>query len=191
MFTTSNNQELIYINGRGIVNNEVSSVTLSGEQIFSTRVPAADIYEASVPPDDQWLALAYREGGGNIGISVVPFEADGDSGRRLVSSSGRQPQWSPDGSEIFYISEEDSDLMVARVVSTSPFATEPAGIIAQSVHHSIAASPSYDIANDGQRFLILREVGQQNSDADLSRLDFVIVENWFEELKRLAPPDPQ
>ncbi|MBQ13804.1 MAG: hypothetical protein CMQ17_05325 [Gammaproteobacteria bacterium] len=81
--------------------------------------------------------------------------------------------------------------MVARVVSTSPFATEPAGIIAQSVHHSIAASPSYDIANDGQRFLILREVGQQNSDADLSRLDFVIVENWFEELKRLAPPDPQ
>ena len=97
MFTTSNNQELIYINGRGIVNNEVSSVTLSGEQIFGTRVPAADIYEASVLPDQQWLALAYREGGGNVGISVIPFEAGGDSGRRLVSSSGRQPQWSPDG----------------------------------------------------------------------------------------------
>tara|TARA_Y100000031_G_C8174393_1_gene363343 strand:+ start:99 stop:413 length:315 start_codon:yes stop_codon:yes gene_type:complete len=89
------------------------------------------------------------------------------------------------------VDNPNGHLMVARVVSTSPFVTEPAGIIAQSVHHNIGRSPSYDIANDGQRFLILREVGQQDSDTNLSRLDFVIVENWFEELNRLVPADPQ
>ena len=45
---------------------------------------------------------------------------------------------------------------------------------------------SYDISPDGLRFLMVKNVGaQQNQSA---RTEIIVVENWFEELKRLAPP---
>ena len=40
---------------------------------------------------------------------------------------------------------------------------------------------SYDVSRDGQRFLLLKE---GNSAAPAS---IIIVQNWFEELKRLVP----
>lgn len=47
-------------------------------------------------------------------------------------------------------------------------------------------SRSYDISPDGLRFLMVKNVGaQQNQSA---RTEIIVVENWFEELKRLAPP---
>ncbi len=43
----------------------------------------------------------------------------------------------------------------------------------------------YDVSPDGQRFLMLTEAG-----AELGRTpQIIVVQNWFEELKRLAPVD--
>jgi hypothetical protein len=44
----------------------------------------------------------------------------------------------------------------------------------------------YDIAPDGQRFLVVKPVKTTEGD---TRNDVVLVENWFEELKRLVPTD--
>jgi hypothetical protein len=43
--------------------------------------------------------------------------------------------------------------------------------------------PSFDIAPDG-RLLVLNPLTEQHSTTELS-----VIENWFEELKRLAPPN--
>jgi hypothetical protein len=40
--------------------------------------------------------------------------------------------------------------------------------------------PDYDVLPDGKRFVMIRETAQ-----DIREI--VIVQNWFEELKRLAP----
>lgn len=45
---------------------------------------------------------------------------------------------------------------------------------------------NYDLSADGTRFLMLKLVENQAGSA-LNR-ELIIVENWFEELKRLAPP---
>jgi len=43
---------------------------------------------------------------------------------------------------------------------------------------------SFDIANDGVRFLMVR------IEADFAQLsEFIVVQNWFEELERLVPTD--
>jgi hypothetical protein len=42
----------------------------------------------------------------------------------------------------------------------------------------------YDLAPDGRRFLMIK---QRNADLESSQANFVIVQNWIEELKRLAP----
>jgi hypothetical protein len=53
-------------------------------------------------------------------------------------------------------------------------------------------SPSYLVSNDGERFLYISSpIDVQNTGADQNRTEFVVVENWFEELKRLAPPFQQ
>ncbi len=41
------------------------------------------------------------------------------------------------------------------------------------------------ISPDGQRFLLLKEGGESEGDAPTPSI--VVVQNWFEELKRLVP----
>ena len=45
------------------------------------------------------------------------------------------------------------------------------------------AGRSYDISPDGERFLMIKESGSDET----SSTEFILVLNWFEELKRLVP----
>ena len=51
--------------------------------------------------------------------------------------------------------------------------------------YSLADSRNYDISPDGQRFLMIKDVGQTEEES--ARAEVIVVLNWFEELKRLAP----
>ena len=46
--------------------------------------------------------------------------------------------------------------------------------------------PDYDVAPDGKRFLMIKE---SESDENAS-IELILVQNWFEELKRLVPTVP-
>jgi hypothetical protein len=43
--------------------------------------------------------------------------------------------------------------------------------------------PNYDVSPDGQRFLMLKDETQQAT----TSTQIVVVQNWFEELKRRVP----
>jgi hypothetical protein len=45
---------------------------------------------------------------------------------------------------------------------------------------------NYDVSPDGRRFLMLK-MGASGASAQDPPARFTVVENWFEELKRLAP----
>jgi hypothetical protein len=45
-------------------------------------------------------------------------------------------------------------------------------------------TPNYDVSPDGQRFLMIKS----SDSAQGAPTQIVVVQNWFEELKRLAPP---
>jgi hypothetical protein len=54
--------------------------------------------------------------------------------------------------------------------------------------YTLATAPSsrtYDISPDGQRFLMIKAVGA--SDKTSAPANLIVVEHWFEELKRLVP----
>ncbi len=44
----------------------------------------------------------------------------------------------------------------------------------------------YDVSPDGQRFLVMEDI-EPSEQAPTPRVDVVLVDNWFEELKRLVP----
>ena len=44
----------------------------------------------------------------------------------------------------------------------------------------------YDVSADGQRFLMVKETSDADERPPSPRI--ILVQNWFEELKRLVPP---
>jgi hypothetical protein len=44
---------------------------------------------------------------------------------------------------------------------------------------------AYDVSSDGQRFLVMKQ--STSSQQDASPPSFIVVQNWFEELRRLVP----
>ena len=126
----------------------------------------------SLSPDGAWLAY----GSAPDGLSQVFVHAFPDGGRRITvtTSGGGSPRWSPDGRELFFVSADDQ-FMSARVVVGGPMAFEtPRALFSAEDYHN--QQRSYDIADDGQSFVFIKEAASVNATS-------VLVLNFFEELK--------
>ena len=51
--------------------------------------------------------------------------------------------------------------------------------------------PSYAVSGDGQRFIQFNGSEALDPNEETENASRMVVENWFEELRRLAPPGPQ
>jgi len=150
----------------------------------------------SVSPDGGWLAYESNQSGRSQ-IYVRPFP-DVESGRVQVSPEGGSlPNWLPDGSGVVYGVDRPPFLEAIRVLDSSggfSFEASPA-FLSQLDPQSWPAAPAvlagvlggqrlYSLAA-GPRFLTTFVTPP--SDRDVSRL--VVVVDWFDELRRLAPID--
>lgn len=67
-------------------------------------------------------------------------------------------------------------------VQTEPtFAPGNAEEVFEGGNYATAVGRTYDISPDGERFLMIKESAGSDS------TEFILVQNWFEELKRLVP----
>jgi Tol biopolymer transport system component len=142
----------------------------------------------TVSPDGRWLAYSSDESG-DYEVYVRPFP-DVDAGRWQVSNGGGfHPQWSRDGTELFYLQEREGNVAMLDVsVESEPTFVPGAPVelfTGQYFYAAAIASPDvFDVSADG-RFLMIKDAGAL--DGALAQPEIVIVENWFEELKRLVP----
>ena len=73
--------------------------------------------------------------------------------------------------------------MMAVPIATEPtFTAGPPKVLFKGRYFD-AGGHDYDVARDGQRFLMLKE----SESTDATTLPIILVENWHEELKRLVP----
>jgi serine/threonine-protein kinase len=133
-------------------------------------------------PDGRWLAYVSDESGEE---EVYVRRYPGPAGSQLISvDGGREPVWSRDGRELFY--RRGDLLMVVPVESTNTILTTRPPQVLFKEQYSLFGRGSglvgYDVAPDGQRFVML-----QHPDPASSQINVVL--NWFEELKRLVPTD--
>ena len=108
----------------------------------------------------------------------------GPGGKSQISTEGgMEPVWNPKGGELFY---RIGDRMMAVEVTTQPsfHAGKPRVLFEGRYEPTPATGPNYDVAPDGQRFLMLKPSEQEA--AAPNQIDVVL--NWFEELKRRVPP---
>lgn len=135
-------------------------------------------------PDGHWLAYASDESGSRE-IYVQPYPGPGGKWQ-ISNEGGTEPMWNRNGRELFY---RIGDKMMAVDVSTQPgfAAGKPRQLFEGHYLMNSAgyARPDYDVSPDGQRFLMLKPVEQEQ--AGTAPTQIIVVQNWTEELKRLVP----
>ena len=100
----------------------------------------------------------------------------------IPSEGGASPVWAADGRELFY--SDGTQMMVVAITPDPNFSVGTPQALFDVTAYSVGGNfgPGYDVTPDGQRFIILKR-------SEKPEVELVIVQNWFEELKRLAPPD--
>jgi hypothetical protein len=90
--------------------------------------------------------------------------------------------WNRNGRELFYRS---GGKMMAVDIATQPGFTvgKPRMLFEGQYVPTPTTSPNYDVAPDGQRFLMLKATEQTYS----APTQINVVLNWFEELKQKVP----
>ena len=124
------------------------------------------------------------------GIFVCPFPNVKDGKWQISSNGGVMPQWSWDGKEIIYISNNS---VMSVKVATSP--TFEHGTPEELFKRTLVGASSYQgiyipyhISRDGKRFLMLKqaEIPVEATNTELPD-KITIVLNWDQELKEKVP----
>jgi serine/threonine-protein kinase len=132
-------------------------------------------------PDGSSLAYVSNESG-RPEVYVQPYPGPG--GKRQVSiDGGTEPVWNRNGRELFYRS--GIKLMAVEVTTRPGFSAGRPRVLFEGQYLASVfplIGVAYDVSPDGQRFLMIKEAEQSPSATQI-----VVVQNWFEELKRLVP----
>jgi Tol biopolymer transport system component len=134
---------------------------------------------AALSPDSRWLAYVSDESGQQE-VYVRPFP-DAESGRWMVSrNGGAEPVWAHSGRELFYRNGEN-ELVAVQVTADSLFASDSEEVLfSASDYFARDGYPAYDVSPDDERFVMFRASGA-------GPWELILVQNFFEELKRLVP----
>ena len=156
-----------------------------GEPRVVLQTPAYE-GDSAISPDGRLVAYVSDESG-QMEVYVRSFP-DGGSKVQVSSGGGFDPVWARSGKELFYRVELEGELeermMVVDVNPGKPIRLSRARSLFEDSYEHLGIGPSYDVLPDGQHFVMI-EV-----DREASRVTHInVVMNWFEELKRLVPPE--
>jgi len=130
--------------------------------------------------DGGWIAYESTETG-EPEIFVRPLNSDARS-VRVSLAGGSSPRFSRAGDELFFI--RGADLMAVPIVTKPSLSVgTPVALFNARfrLSRSFEGGVSYDVAADGEHFVIVR-------DAEVAPVNEIrVVFDWFEELERLAP----
>jgi eukaryotic-like serine/threonine-protein kinase len=141
---------------------------------------------AEVSPSGHWLAYESNESGRNE-IYLRPFP-NVDADKQPVSTNGgTQPLWARNGQELFYESRGTLMRVPVKTGATFERGTPERVFDAPYLVRQPGGPPGrmYDVSADGQRFLMIKETGEADERTPSARI--ILVQNWFEELKRRVP----
>ena len=171
---------LLYETGRSrsATGNDIWVLPMSGDLTPRPFLrTAANEQHARFSPDGRWVAFTSDESGREE-VFVVPFPGPG--GRIPISNQGGiDPRWRRDGTEIFYVGPRLT-LMAAAVNGQSPeFEVRAVSPLFEELfrtenYQGYGPGSGYDVAPDGQRFLINLVTGTEPP----VQTPLTIVTNW-------------
>ena len=165
---------------------DIAVLAMDGEPASETLIETefTDAFP-EISRDGRWMAYHSNESGQNE-IYVRPFP-DIDTGKWQVSrGGGRRPVWAPDGRELFYRRDSDLAMMMVPIETEPTFGPGNPGLLFEATDFPIQGGPRrFDIAPDGQRFLMTKEGGTVAENAAAPKITVVL--NWNQELLDRVP----
>ena len=170
--------ELIFFTQGGGALSDLYALSLNGE-VAPRMIIASDFDEdgADVSPNGRWIAYT-TDASGEDQVYVQPYPNVDDGKWQVSPDGGENVLWGPDGRELFY--RRRGALMVVGIEDEPNFSFErPVELFSSG----FPAAYGFDLSPDGQRFVRLDQGGTMGAAAQI-----IVVQNWFEEVNRLAPP---
>jgi len=141
--------------------------TFGDRKPFPFSATPFDEQDGRVSPDGRWVAYSTDESG-QMEVYVARFPS-GSGKTRISTAGGTHPRWRRDGKELFYLSLDNKVTAVdirgaaedVRVGDTHPLFT---------IHAPVQAGYNYDVTPDGQRFIVIADVGATPA--------LTVVTNW-------------
>ena len=168
----------------GIDLHALSIDELTAEPLIQN--PGPDFYP-TISPDGRWLAYSSGVGGRNQ-VWIASFPNVSDNQWLITPEGGHSPVWARDRRELFYKTADRQWMMVIPIDTEPPFiAGAAARVFDASPYRRMSTDRGrpWDLHPDGDRILMIRETPPDDEVPDGP--DFVVVQNWFEELKERVP----
>ena len=138
-----------------------------------------------VSPDGRWLAYESNRSGA-YEVYVQPFPAVEGGLWQISSAGGVQPLWARNGRELFYIAPDHALMAVSVEARGSLWSARAPTRLVDGRYFAGGEGTTvrqYDVAPDGQRFLMMKE---EATKTDLAP-SINVIQNWTEELKARVP----
>jgi eukaryotic-like serine/threonine-protein kinase len=175
-------RDLVFMECQSAQMCDVSVLSMAGER--QTKVLLQTKFNeqnAAVSPDGRWLAYDSNESG-QPEIYVRPFP-DVEGGRwQLSTAGGTEPLWGPKGDELFYRTPTSMMVVPVRAGATPTFGNAATLFNLGRYFIAVGGGRHYDIAPKADRFILTAPVAPEGDAAG----QIVVVQGWFEELKRLV-----
>ena len=162
----------------------ISALSIEGDRSWESLLN--DKYHVTTPqisPDGRWMAYVSLESGMGE-VYVCPFPDVTEGKWQISTNIGGGPIWSPDGRELFYLS---NDAVMAVSVETDPtFTHEKAKTLfaKPDIDWSYADMRPWDISPDGRRFLMIKPTGKAGEGSvEQTQQQIDVVVNWVEKFR--------
>jgi|SoiMethySBSTD1v2_1073268.scaffolds.fasta_scaffold02328_7 protein kinase-like protein/WD40 repeat protein len=109
-------------------------------------------------------------------------------GNREKVGVGRDPRWSADGRELFFVSEDGREMFSAKVEpGPTPRFGQPQSVVSAGMIATEGGDSAYDVAREG--FVVIRDERTGSGSGSNAEPTIELIQHWAEELKRLVPAD--
>ena len=163
---------------------DIGVLTMEGERSWVPLLESEALEVApAISPGGQWIAYRSDETG-RAEVYVQRFPDLGER-QQISTEGGMDPTWSPDGQALFYLGIRGGggpdEMAVVTIAPGPPLSVGNPEVLFEGP--MVARAPNdgrmYDIAPDGQRFLMVAQPGTALETGATITPQINVVVNWF------------